>query len=159
MKFMRLPDEFCGNNSMSVIIPVPYEGDVSFGRGASAGPSEIITASEHLEYYDEELDCEPFEKGIEVAEPLACSEDPEEAHKQIVRHVEKFGRNFVIGLGGDHSVSSAFVEALSKKCPDLSVLIFDAHSDLRYSWNNSVWNHACVARRIACKHKVGIVGG
>lgn len=155
---MALPEEYAGEQSKVAILPVPFEKDVTYGQGANKGPEEIIRASQYLEYYDDELDSEPFEQGIQLMGPLHCADNPQTAHDQIVEHAAKFTGRFIIGIGGDHSITSGFVEALSKEHENLSVLILDAHADLRYSWKNSKWNHACVARRIAAKHKVGIIG-
>ncbi|PIN74912.1 agmatinase [Candidatus Woesearchaeota archaeon CG10_big_fil_rev_8_21_14_0_10_37_12] len=159
MKFMSLPDEFSGEESQVVILPVSYEKNVTYGKGASKGPAEIINASQQLEYYDEEIDFEAYEKGIFLAERLdLCDKEPVEAIRIIADETRKYASKFFVGLGGDHSVTNGFVQGLRGNYSDLSVLIFDAHSDLRYSWNNSIWNHACVSRRLAKKHKVGIVG-
>jgi agmatinase len=51
-------------------------------------------------------------------------------------------------LGGEHSISLGLVRALKNTIPDLGVLQLDAHADLRDSYQGSVFNHACVARRI-----------
>jgi agmatinase len=52
-------------------------------------------------------------------------------------------------IGGEHSVTIGFVMALKQNYPDLSVLQLDAHADLRESYQDSPFNHACVARRIS----------
>ncbi|MEM3690610.1 MAG: agmatinase, partial [Candidatus Micrarchaeia archaeon] len=64
MKFMNLPEEYSGPNSRFLIVPIPYEGRVSWMSGASRAPANIIRASANLEYYDEEFEVEPFLKGI-----------------------------------------------------------------------------------------------
>ena len=133
MKFMNLDEKYSGDDAYFAVVLIAEEGEVSYGKGASKGAYEIIKASEHLEYYDEQFDNEPFELGIMTADKIPK------------------GKFFVV-LGGDHSVS------LKSVPEDCSVLILDAHSDFRYSWNNSMNNHACVARRLSENHKIGIVG-
>lgn len=159
MNFMNLPEEYAGENSQAAILPIAYEKNLTYGRGASRGPDEIIAASKHLEYYDDELNAEPFEKGIFLVPVLRISNlEPENAQERIFEHARKYTGKFCIGIGGDHSVTAALVKAQAERHSKFSVLIFDAHPDLRYSWNGSKWNHACVARRLAAQHKVGIVG-
>jgi agmatinase len=54
----------------------------------------------------------------------------------------------VVLLGGEHTVSIGVVKALSKTCDRLSVLQLDAHADLRDSYQESKYSHACTMRRI-----------
>jgi len=158
MSWMRLPDEYCGDESTFVILPIPYEENPTYGEGASKGPEAIIKASEHLEYYDERFVVEPFIKGIKELTPLTLPSEPEKAVEKIANTVKGLGDKFVLSLGGDHAVTIGIVKGLEEKHKDFSLLILDAHSDFRESWNGSRKNHACVARRIVGKHKVGIIG-
>lgn len=173
LRWMNLPDKYRTGDSKFVILPIPYENSPTYGEGAAKGPAAIIEASQHLEYYDERLDCEPFEKGIIVEEPLLLPDEPEEAMEEIaaavkgivkkdVRVDEKEGEDseekFLISLGGDHAITIGTVKGLEESEEDFSVLILDAHADMKFSWNNSQNNHACVARRLSTKHKVGVIG-
>ena len=147
---MSLPDAYAGKESRYGIVAVPFEGQVTYGKGASKGPDAIIEASQQLEYYDEQFDVEPFEKGIRIVNVQQAATAPE-----MIKNVQEvLPGNFVIGLGGDHSVTLGLTQHLPK---DVSVLIFDAHSDLRNSWKTPL-NHACVARKLSEKHSIGIVG-
>ena len=51
-------------NAAVVILPIPYEGGVSYGTGTAGGPDAVIDASKHLELYDEILEAEPHRMGI-----------------------------------------------------------------------------------------------
>jgi len=160
-RWMNLPNEYCSDDSKFVILPIPYEKDPTYGEGAAKGPAAIIEASQHLEYYDERLDCEPFEKGIVVKEPLQLPDEPEAAMEKIadaVKNIVKDKEKFLISLGGDHAITIGTVQGLEEKNEDFSILILDAHADMKFSWNNSQLNHACVARRLSTKHKVGVIG-
>ena len=149
MKYwMNLPQEY--RTGKFVILPVSYEKDVTFGKGASLGPDEIIKASEHLEYYDEQFDCEPFLEGIELLSEVKA-ETPEEMIEKV--SIPKY--KFVIGLGGDHSVTIGLTKNLDE---DTSIIILDAHADFRDSWNNSKLNHACVAKHLSKKHSLALLG-
>ncbi|MFH1589151.1 MAG: agmatinase [archaeon] len=143
MRFMDLADEYSGENSFFSILPIEYEKDVTYGKGASKGPKEIIKASQHLEYYDEQFYCEPFLKGIKTLE--------------AVEEVKELSNNFTIALGGDHSITIGVVDKLLEK-EDFSVIVLDAHSDMRHSWNNSKYNHACTSKRISEKTSIGLIG-
>ncbi|OYT32561.1 agmatinase [Candidatus Woesearchaeota archaeon] len=159
IRFLSLPDEFCSEKSRVVVLPVSFENNKGLVKGSFRGWFEILRASHHLEYFDDELNSEPFVNGIFTAPVLdffKCS--PEEMVKRLSLETSRFSDRFVVGLGGDHAVTLGFVDAFSRFFPDLSVLVLDAHCDLRYSWNNSLFSHACVSRRLCLKHKVGIVG-
>jgi agmatinase len=144
-KFMELPEEFSNNNSYFNILPIEYEGKVSYGKGASKGSKEIIKASKYLEYYDDEFNQEPFLKGIYTYSPIKRFED-------ICINNNK---GFTIALGGDHSCSIPIIKQLDN---DVSIIIFDAHPDMFHSWNNSQYNHRCTSQRASDKHKLLILG-
>ena len=150
--WMNLSEEY--QRGKFVILPIGYEKDLTYGDGASLGPAEIIAASKHLEYYDEQFDCEPFEKGIELLESVKATE-PEEMIESVSREINKHKDKFIIGLGGDHSVTLGLTKNLDK---DTSVIILDAHADFRDSWNGSSLNHACVAKQISKNHRVALLG-
>ena len=77
-----LPPPFGGDDAdrpldsaRAVVVPVPYEGTVSYGTGAGRGPDAILRASEQIELYDEELGFEPCRVGIHTTAPLAVCDD------------------------------------------------------------------------------------
>jgi agmatinase len=152
MSWMNLPEEY--QTGKFVILPIEYEKDLTFGDGTSKGPKEIITASKHLEYYDEQFDCEPFEKGIELLEPIKADE-PEEMIEKVSKEIKKHKDKFVISLGGDHSVTIGLTKNLD---PDTSIIILDAHADFRDSWNGSSLNHACTAKQVSKNREVALLG-
>ncbi len=139
MNFLNLPEGY--TRGRFLVLQVPHEEGMTYGAGARDGPKEIVRASAHLEYYDEQYDVEPFLEGIETSE----------ATKDTI----EIGRHFPVVLGGDHSITYDVTRALNG---EFGVLIFDAHSDLRYQWNGSRYNHACVTNNIRKHHPVGIVG-
>ena len=57
---------------------------------------------------------------------------------------------FVIAIGGEHSITAGVVEAYRLSYPDepFTVMQIDAHGDLRHEYEGSIYNHACVMRRI-----------
>lgn len=131
-----------------VVALIPFEGKVSFQTGAKKGPDAIIDASWEVEYYDEELDAEPASAGIETFR-FDVGKKEEENFKKTYEQAKKIAKDkFLIGLGGDHSVSLGLVKAAKEKCPNLCVLQLDAHADLRKEYNKSKYNHACAVRNM-----------
>ncbi|MBI1968362.1 agmatinase [Candidatus Woesearchaeota archaeon] len=164
--WMNLPEQY--QQGKFVILPLPYEHKGTYGPGASRGPEEISKASYFLEYYDEQFDSEPYEKGITLLKPLPLKNcTPEQMIQKVASTVAQQQNKFVIGLGGDHAVTLGMVKGMeqrqekdnSRYSPnDFSVIILDAHADFRDSWNGSPYNHACVARQLAKKHDLLIAG-
>ena len=161
LKWMTLPEEYANfDKSHFVILPVSYEKDLTYGAGAAGGASEIILASSHLEYYDEEFDCEYFDRGVFVHPLLTLSSKTPESMVTLVQDavVSCGSRKFVLGLGGDHAVSIGLIRGHEKLHGDFAILQIDAHSDFRDSWNGSSLNHACVMRTLVDKHEIVAVG-
>ncbi len=159
--WMELPGEYRSKeNSHFLLLPVSYEKDVTYGVGATKGAKEIILASKHLEYYDEQFDVEYFESGVFVHPLLDLSkETPETMVANVQEAVVANGKGkFVLGLGGDHAVTLGFVRGLEKTHSDFAILQIDAHSDFRDSWNGSRLNHACVMRQLVSSHEIVSVG-
>jgi agmatinase len=155
----RFTDHFLGLSAKAsayeraryAILPVPYDATTTFQTGARFGPRAILTASRQLEEFDVECGREFSGCGIATLDSLEVnSAGPREMHEDIhqaARPVVRDGK-FLIGLGGDHSVTSGLVRAVLDKHRDLSVLQFDAHADLRDRYQGSPYSHACVMRRV-----------
>jgi agmatinase len=138
------------NRAKVVILPVPFERTVSFGRGTSKGPHSIIYASRSLELYDDELAYEPCGVGIHTLSELESNVDPAEMVgdlSDLCTELLDSGK-FIITLGGEHSITYGIVKAHKNKFGEFSVLNIDAHCDLRDTYEGTKFNHACVMRRI-----------
>ncbi len=131
------------------VIPAPYEKSVSYGKGTINGPSAILHASQQLELYDGFGI--PAECGIYTHPFLKCSGSHESALKEISRTVEEIiGHNKIpVLLGGEHTITAGALKALKKRFPqeDIGIVQFDAHADLRDTYEGSPFSHACVMRR------------
>lgn len=157
MNFMDLPDEYA--KGRFVLLPIEYEGKVSYGKDSSLGSREIIKASDQIEYYDEQFDIEACMQGIELLKPLQLANTtPEQMINIVSDKISKFKNKFVISLGGDHAVTIGLVKGLEKLHNDFSIIHLDAHSDFRYSWNDSQFNHACVSKQISKNHSMALIG-
>lgn len=140
------------HSSQIVVLPVPYEHTVSYGGGTGRGPRAILDASRYVEFYDEELETELCTKvGIATLPPLPLGKSTgERAVARIYEAVKKLlaDGKFVAVLGGEHTISQAPIKAHLEMYPDLSVVHFDAHADLRQSYEGTKFSHACVMARI-----------
>lgn len=151
MNFGNLPDEFTGyKRARTVILPVPYDNTSTWLKGADRGPQALLEASANVELFDIETGTEVYRTGICTLPPVVCPADPalmvEEVAAQAEPHFQ--AGKFVVGLGGEHSVTAGLVRAAANCHPGLSVLQFDAHSDLRQEYEGSPFNHACVMARV-----------
>ena len=149
--FGDLPVEYTGLNiSQIVILPVPYDGTSTWGKGADKGPGAIIEASANMEVYDIETNSEVYLKGIHTAEPVKEASSPERMSDAVYERMKDLLERdkFPVLLGGEHSVTIGSVKAFSEKVDDLSVLQIDAHTDLRDEYLGSRYNHACVMARV-----------
>jgi agmatinase len=150
-----------------VILPVPYEATTSFGGGTGNGPAAIIDASRYIELYDQELDNEPADAGITTLPSLMLTgAGPQQALTELREAYDRVldaapGR-FVIMLGGEHSISSApilaWADRLQEQGKRLSVLQFDAHTDLRPEYEGSPYSHASVMSRTQDRVEIVAVG-
>lgn len=135
-----------------VVLPVPYDGTSTYGKGADKGPDAMIASSGYVELYDIETNSEVYKTGIHTAPSLNITNktNPEEVNNKIQETAKKFIKDgkFVVMLGGEHSISTGLARALHEKYQNLSVLHFDAHGDTRDSYHGSKYNHACVMARI-----------
>ncbi|MFA5843162.1 MAG: agmatinase [Candidatus Gracilibacteria bacterium] len=149
MNYGNLPARYSGlKSSKVVIVPVPYDGTSTWGKGADKGPAALLDASANMELYDIETDSEPYTIGIHTDKPLLYK-TPEKGAKVTEEKVGAFldQGKLVCLLGGEHSVSAGAIAAAAKRFKKMSVLQLDAHSDMREEYNGSRYNHACVMAR------------
>jgi agmatinase len=160
MKFMNLPEEYSSKKSKTIILPITFKSKTTRETFSDKGPLKIIEASYELEYYDEEIDVEPYEKGIFQEEILEILEtDYLTQEQKIIKKILEIEENkFLVVLGADHSTTISVVKALEQKNNDLGVIIFDAHTDLRDSGVDECGLHACVSSEISKKHKTLVCG-
>ncbi|MBU0674573.1 MAG: agmatinase [Proteobacteria bacterium] len=138
-------------------ILAPLAKTLSWEGGTDKGPEAIIAASPALEVFDDELLFATCEKiGITTLPPLDFSNlDPTGSCELICRKVREVLADDMLPilLGGEHTVTLPGVAACLSKYPDLHVLQFDAHLDLRISYGGTELSHACVMRRL---HDLGV---
>ena len=143
-----------------VVVPFGLEKTVSYGGGTKNGPKEIIKASHQVELYDEELHCEPYKKiGIKTLKPFKIDSNIKKALKKISNTNEEIlnKKLFPITLGGEHSITPGCIAPFVKKYKKLCLLHFDAHADLRQSYNGEKFSHASAIRRCLDYKNVSVI--
>ena len=144
--YSGIPDEFSQlEKSKLILIPVPYDGTSTWGKGADKGPEALLEASENMELYDIETDTEVYRQGVFVTDPITEIASPEalvnSVHKKTKEYIKR--NKFVTLVGGEHSISIGSIRAFNECFDNLTVLHIDAHADLRESYDGTPYNHAC----------------
>ena len=143
-----------------IVIPFGLEKTVSYGSGTKNGPKEIIKASHQVELYDEELNCEPFKKiGIKTLKPFKIDRNINKALEKMSKINENILKKniFPLTLGGEHSITPGCIAPFVKKYKNLCILHFDAHADLRESYNGEKYSHASAIRRCLDNKNVSLI--
>ena len=166
MKYLSDKDGFLGiDNKINkkekvVIIPFGLEKTVSYGSGTSKGPAEIIKASHQVELYDEDLNKEPYKKiGIKTVKPFPIKKNMLTALKQIenINKILLKKEKFPLVLGGEHSLTPGSIRPFVEKFKKICLLHFDAHADLRNSYNGNKYSHASAIRRCLDNTNVNLI--
>ncbi len=149
------------NTSKVVIQSIPYEHTTSYIKGTSKAPFEILNASREVEFFDEELKINTSEIGIHTLKPLPCQKKGNKIFADITSATEKLlkDRKFILTLGGEHTITPFIVKAYTKFFENLSILVIDAHADLRAEYQGTIYSHACASyltRKYAPIVEVGV---
>ena len=143
-----------------VVVPFGLEKTVSYGGGTKNGPKEIIKASHQVELYDEELNCEPYKKiGIKTLKSFKIDKNIKKALKKMSDVNEEIlsKKLFPITFGGEHSITPGCIVPFVKRYKKLCLLHFDAHADLRESYNGEKFSHASAIRRCLDHKNVSVI--
>ena len=143
-----------------IVVPFGLEKTVSYGGGTKNGPKEIIKASHQVELFDEELNKEPYKEiGIKTLKPFPIKKNIEQALDQLSQINKKIISNnkFPFVFGGEHSITPGSIKPIIKKFGDLTLLHFDAHADLRESYQGEKFSHASAIKRCLDYKNVKVV--
>nr|WP_302889577.1 agmatinase [uncultured Acidaminococcus sp.] len=133
-----------------VLFGAPFDSTTSYRPGTRFGPSAIRHESFGLEtyspYQDKDLeDYAVFDSGdleLSFGSPRRALDAIRERTETILRDGK-----LPLLLGGEHLVTLGAFEAVLEKYPDLHLIHFDAHTDLREDYLGEPLSHACVIRR------------
>jgi len=166
LKYLSNKKGFLGIDNKSnikenvVVVPFGLEKTVSYGLGTSKGPKEIIKASHQVELFDEDLNKEPYKFiGIKTLKPFPIKKKMVDALKQI-ENINKYLlsiKKFPLVLGGEHSLTPGSIRPFVKRFKKICLLHFDAHADLRDSYNGNKFSHASAIRRCLDNPNVSVV--
>lgn len=145
----------------AVVLGAPFEGGISFRPGAAAAPREIRRASQSIETYSPRTGRDLEDLGLADAgdAPVEGLAAPG-AMDALAVAAERLARTgaFLLTLGGDHSVSIGTSRGVRRVHPDLAHVVFDAHLDLRESYEGSELSHACGTRHMAYAGPTCVLG-
>ncbi len=133
-----------------IVVPFGLEKTVSYGKGTKNGPKEIIKASHQVELFDEELNKEPYKEiGIKTLKPFTIKNKIESALDQLSKINEEIlsSDKFPLVFGGEHSITPGSIKPFAKKYNEIILLHFDAHADLRESYQGEKFSHASAIKR------------
>ena len=139
-----------------VLFGAPFDSTTSFRPGARFGSAAIRHESFGIETYSPYQDKDLTDKKVFDCGDLELSfGSPEAALSDIEKQSEKIlsDGKLPILIGGEHLVTLGSVRAVFAKYPDMHIIHFDAHADLRDDYLGVNLSHACVLRR--CYDLVG----
>ena len=145
-KFMGLESKYSSLPLCKfVVVPVPFEKTVCYGHGTAKGPAAVIEASTQIELWDEETKTETWELGINTQPAVNCKGSTNTVFKNIDKTVRNLMQYKAIPfyIGGEHTVTQALAQPYIDKYKNLSILHFDAHADLRETFEGTPKSHAC----------------
>lgn len=136
----------------TVIFGAPFDATTSYRPGARFGSRVMRAESYALETYSPYLDkdVETDKRVCDLGEIELCFGDAKAALDAIEAQAEKIlndGKRPLM-IGGEHLVSLGAIRAAAKKYPELRVIHFDAHTDLRGDYLGAALSHATVMRRV-----------
>lgn len=143
----------CGkeeNEAETVLFGAPFDSTTSYRPGTRFGSSAIRRESYGLEsyspYQDKDLEDAPV---MDIGDLELCIGSADKALRQIqdtAEQILKLGKRPFL-LGGEHLVTLGAFRAAIQKYPDIAIVHFDAHADLRDQYLDVPLSHACVLRR------------
>jgi len=147
-KFLNHPQSAL-NEAEVLFLSLPYEATVSYMKGTALGPAAILAASHQLEDMEEETGRSPT-LDLKIHALLPLEHNVGEATASYISRVEAAARvrpeAFLVALGGEHSVTPPLVRA--RMTPGDTVVVIDAHPDLRESYEGDKLSHASAMRRV-----------
>ncbi|MEM9989414.1 MAG: arginase family protein, partial [Pseudomonadota bacterium] len=142
------------------VIPFGLEATVSYGAGTAHGPAAMLTASQTLPLFDDESWSTPREafrletiKEPQIATPVEAALDQLAGLTGAALDEGAFPLVF----GGEHAITPGALRPFVKRWPELTLLHFDAHADLRDGYDGQHFSHAAALRRCLDHEGVSLI--
>jgi len=134
----------------AALVGVPYDGTTSYRPGTRFGPDALRQASDSIETYDPNLDRDLEDYVVADLGNVALEEhDPVQAVDFVRASLKELPAGVpLVGLGGEHTVTLPLFEHALAQYPEMAHIVFDAHADLRDSYEDTMLSHACITRRV-----------
>lgn len=159
---MRFEEAYSGNvfikshpnfeESQVVLYGMPMDWTVSYRPGSRFGPARIrevsIGLEEYSAYLDRELEEVKYFDAGDIPLPFGNAQRSLDLIEKFVEQILAADK-FPLGMGGEHLVSWPVMHAVYKKYPDLAIIHFDAHTDLREQYEGEPLSHSTPIRKIA----------
>jgi len=133
-----------------VLFGAPYDSTTSFRPGTRFGPSAVRSESFGIEtysmYQDKDLEDVRVHDAGDLELPFGAPDRALDMIEAKASEILDSGKVPFL-VGGEHLVTLGAVRATAKRHPDLRIVHFDAHADLREDYLGVRLSHACVMRR------------
>ena len=151
--FMRLPHVTGTDGVAFAVTGIPFDTATSFRSGARFGPEGIRAASMLLRPYHPVHRVDIFEhlSGVDAGDLGVAPGDTEASYARIEAALEPLidAGVFVVGLGGDHSITLAELRAHARRHGPLCLIHLDAHGDTWHEYFGQRYFHGTTFRRAA----------
>lgn len=152
----KITENFIGcdsgyNEADIVLFGAPFDSTTSFRPGTRFASKEMRGNSYGLETYSPYQNKDMSEvKVFDGGDLELCIGSQHAALKELEEYADEIVSDGKIPfmIGGEHLVTLAPVRSVLKKYPDLHIIHFDAHTDLRDEYLGEHFSHATVLRRI-----------
>ena len=134
----------------AALVGIPYDGTTSYRPGTRFGPDAIRSASDSIETYDPNLDRDledtPY---VDLGNVTLEERDPQQAVDCVHASLKELPKGLpLLGFGGEHTITLPLFKHALSQYPDMVHIVFDAHADLRNTYEDTPLSHACITRRI-----------
>lgn len=150
IKFLNSKNNF--DNSRIILFGIPFDGTSTYRFGSRKAPHSIRIASDSIEtyspYQDKDLNAVAFFDAGNLK--LASRKNTEKMMKAVSGFTDKICKHNKIpfALGGEHLISYPVIKSLKTKYDNMTVIQFDAHTDLREDYEGVKFSHATVMKRV-----------
>ncbi len=133
------------------LVGIPLDRTSAHIPGTRFGPMSARIGAENIETFSPYQERDVADVTVHDAGDLSLEWSTPERPLDLIRDTTRAnhaaGRK-QLAIGGEHTITPAIVSELSRAFPDLCVIQFDAHSDLRDSYLGESWSHATAMRRV-----------